>query len=214
MHRDGAATGPLCARALKRIEVLEAALTPFALFSQRAKDDEEAVLRRSDFDHARVALTGHLSGELEGWHSPRSHPHYSPPRPKQQVGRACCPASRTWLSLVPLVDRRGGASPRCRPLSNSRLQPLPGLEPPGPLPSGRLCSVARQWGSSGSSYFCRSRPESVGGVRHISLGLAVSGWMGFSCLLAAPRHEGGGGTGPWTFARVTHRERGRAGHKP
>jgi hypothetical protein len=60
--RDGAATGPLCARALKRIEVLEAALTPFALFSQRAKDDEEAVLRRSDFDHARVALTGHLSG--------------------------------------------------------------------------------------------------------------------------------------------------------
>jgi hypothetical protein len=61
--RDGAATGPLCARALKRIEVLEAALTPFALFSQRAKGDDEAVLRRSDFDHARVALTGHLSGE-------------------------------------------------------------------------------------------------------------------------------------------------------
>jgi hypothetical protein len=59
--RDGAATGPLCARALKRIEVLEAALTP--LFSQRAKDDDEAVLRRSDFDHAHVALTGHLSGE-------------------------------------------------------------------------------------------------------------------------------------------------------
>ena len=61
--RDGAATGPLCARALKRIEVLEAALMPFALFSQRAKGDDEAVLRRSDFDHARVALTGHLPGE-------------------------------------------------------------------------------------------------------------------------------------------------------
>ena len=60
--RDGAGIRPLCARALKRIEVLEAALTPFALFSQRAKDDE-AVLRRSDFDHARVALTGHLSGD-------------------------------------------------------------------------------------------------------------------------------------------------------
>jgi hypothetical protein len=28
--RAGAATGPLCARALNRIEVLEAALTPFA----------------------------------------------------------------------------------------------------------------------------------------------------------------------------------------
>ena len=61
--RDGAATGPLCARALKRIEVLEAALMPFALFSQRTQGDDEAVLRRSDFDHARVALTGHLSGE-------------------------------------------------------------------------------------------------------------------------------------------------------
>jgi len=61
--RHGATTGPLCARALKRIEVLEAALTPFALFSQRAKDDNEPVLRRSDFDHARVALTGHLSEE-------------------------------------------------------------------------------------------------------------------------------------------------------
>lgn len=59
--RDGAVTAPLCARALKRIEVLEAALTPFALFSQRARDDEEAVLRRSDFVHARVALSGHLS---------------------------------------------------------------------------------------------------------------------------------------------------------
>ena len=53
--RDGAATGPLCARALKRIEVLEAALTPFALFSQRAKDDDEPVLHWSDFDHARCA---------------------------------------------------------------------------------------------------------------------------------------------------------------
>jgi hypothetical protein len=61
--RDGAATGPLCARALKRIEVLEAALTPFALFSERARDDDEAVLRQSDFEHARVALTGHLSRE-------------------------------------------------------------------------------------------------------------------------------------------------------
>jgi len=60
--RDGATTGPLCARALKRIDVLEAALTPFALFSQRARDDE-AVLRQSDFEHARVALTGHLSRE-------------------------------------------------------------------------------------------------------------------------------------------------------
>jgi hypothetical protein len=55
--------GQLCARALQRIEVLEAALVPFALFSQRAKDDNEAVLRRSDFDHARVALTGCLSEE-------------------------------------------------------------------------------------------------------------------------------------------------------
>ena len=61
--REGAATGPLCARALKRIEVLEAALTPFALFSQQARVDDEAVLRQSDFEHARVALTGHLSGE-------------------------------------------------------------------------------------------------------------------------------------------------------
>jgi hypothetical protein len=61
--RDGAATGSLCARPLKRIEVLGAALTPFALFSQRAKGDDEAVLRRSDFEHARVVLTGDLSGE-------------------------------------------------------------------------------------------------------------------------------------------------------
>jgi len=61
--REGAATGPLCARALKRIEVLEAALTPFALFSQRARDEDEAVLRQSDFEHARIALTGHLSSE-------------------------------------------------------------------------------------------------------------------------------------------------------
>jgi hypothetical protein len=64
--------------------------------------------KEQDPSHCQSAGRG-IADLRTGWHLRREPPHYSPPRPKQQVGRACRPASSTWLSLVPLVDRRGGA---------------------------------------------------------------------------------------------------------
>jgi hypothetical protein len=68
------------------------------------------------------------------------------------------------------ADRRGGASPRRRPLSNSRLN-RSRASSSWTAPQRPGCAAWRGSGAvpPGSSYFCRSRPESVGGVRHISL---------------------------------------------